>query len=111
MIALHDMQSVAGRDGHARRGGLPHEGDLGRGEAVGLVDEVAQGALQLQGLGGKGAGGFDGAGVFVAQGVEAGGGQGLLLAADALQTTRSNGSRLALTLSLHHLMLSQDEVT
>ena len=29
------------RDGHARRGGLPHLGDLGRCEGVGLVDEDA----------------------------------------------------------------------
>ena len=36
-----------------------------------------------QGFGG--AGGFDGVGVFVAQGVKAGGGQGLLLAANAPQ--------------------------
>ena len=36
--------------------------------------------LQGQGFGGAGAGGFDGAGVLVAQCVEAGGGEGLLLA-------------------------------
>jgi hypothetical protein len=53
---------------------LPHEGDLGGGEGVGLVDEVAEGALQGQFFGGEGAGGFDGAGVLVPRGVEAGGG-------------------------------------
>ena len=40
--------------------------------------------LQGQGLGGEAAGGGDGAGVYVAQRVETGGGQGLLLAPDAL---------------------------
>ena len=45
-----------------------------RGEGVGLVDEVAEGTLQVQGFGGEGAGGFDGAGVLVAQRVKAGGG-------------------------------------
>jgi hypothetical protein len=40
--------------------------------------------VEVQGFGGEGAGVFDGAGVFVAQGMEAGGGQRLLLAADAL---------------------------
>ena len=49
-----------------------------------MIDEVAEGALQGQGFGGEGAGGFDGASVFVAQCVEAGGGEGVLLAADAL---------------------------
>ena len=45
-----------------------------RGEGVGLVDEVAERALQVQGFGGEGAGGVDGAGVFVPQRVKAGGG-------------------------------------
>jgi hypothetical protein len=49
-----------------------------------MVDEVAEGALQFQGFGGEGAGGSDGAGVFVAQCVKAGGGQRLLLAPEAL---------------------------
>ena len=40
-----------------------------RGEGVGLVHEVAEGALQGQGFGGAGAGGGNGAGAFVAQGV------------------------------------------
>jgi hypothetical protein len=40
----------------------------------GLVDEVAERALQLQGFCGEGTGGLDGAGVFVSQRVEAGGG-------------------------------------
>ena len=60
-------------DGHAERGGFPHESNLGRGQAVGLVCEVAERALQVQGFGGEGAGGLDGAGAFLAQGVEAGG--------------------------------------
>ena len=55
------------RDGHAGRGGLPHQGDLCRGEGVGLVDEVAEGALQGQGFGGEGAGRRDGAGVFLSR--------------------------------------------
>jgi hypothetical protein len=45
--------------GMGMRGGLPYEGDLRRGQGVGLVDEVAEGALQGQGFGGEGAGGFD----------------------------------------------------
>ena len=44
------------RDEHPGRGGLPHEGDLHRGRGTGLVDEVAEGALQAQGFGGEGAG-------------------------------------------------------
>jgi hypothetical protein len=36
---------------------LPHEGNLRPGQGVGLVDEVAEGALQGQGFGGEGAGG------------------------------------------------------
>ena len=35
---------------------------MGEGEGVGLVDNVVDGALQGQGLGSQGAGGFDGAG-------------------------------------------------
>ncbi len=65
---------VRSRDGHSRQGGLPHQGDLGGGEGVGLVDEVAEGALKGQGLGCECAGGGEGAGVFIAQGLEAGGG-------------------------------------
>ncbi len=71
-------------DGHAGRGGLPDEINLRRSEAVRLVDEVAEGALQFQDFSGEGAGGFDGAGVLVPQRVKAGGGQGLLPASDAL---------------------------
>ena len=37
---------------------MPQESDFGRGESVGLVDEVAEGALQGQGFGGEGAGGL-----------------------------------------------------
>ena len=40
---------------------LPLRGLIGWGQAVGLVDEVAEGALQVQGFGGEGAGGPDGA--------------------------------------------------
>ena len=46
---------------------------------IAALDEVAEGALQGQGFGGEGAGGLDGAGVFVAQCVKAGGGQGCFL--------------------------------
>jgi hypothetical protein len=53
---------------------LPHEDDLGRGKCVGLVDEVAEGALQGLDFGGEGAGGGDGGGLFVAQRVTTGGG-------------------------------------
>ena len=56
-------------NGHPGRGGLAHQGDLGWGEDAGLVDKVAEGALQGQGFGGEGAGGGECAGVFVAQGV------------------------------------------
>jgi len=41
---------------------LPHAVNLCWGQGVGLVDPVAEGALQFQGLGGEGTGGFDGAG-------------------------------------------------
>ena len=54
-------------DGHAAWGGFPHKVNLCRGQGVGLVDEVAEGALRDQRFGGEGAGGVDGAGVFVAQ--------------------------------------------
>ena len=50
---------------------MPHEGDLRWREGVGPVDEVAERALQGQGFGGEDVGGFEGAGVFVAQGVRA----------------------------------------
>jgi hypothetical protein len=43
----------SGEDGHAGRGGLPNEGHLRRGQALSLVDEVAEGALQDQGFGGE----------------------------------------------------------
>jgi hypothetical protein len=55
------------RDGHAGRRGLPQELNFRRGQAVGLVDEVAEHALQFRGFGGDGAGGLDGAGVPVPQ--------------------------------------------
>jgi hypothetical protein len=63
---------------------LPHKFNLRRGEGVGLVDEVAVGALSVQGFGGEGAGGGDGAGVFVPQSVDPGGGQGKSFAPDAI---------------------------
>jgi hypothetical protein len=44
-------------DRHAGRGGFPHQSNLRRGQAVGLVCVVAVGALQVQGFGGEGAGG------------------------------------------------------
>ena len=43
---------------------MPDESNSHRGQAAGLVDEVAEGALHSPRLGGEGAGGFDGAGVF-----------------------------------------------
>jgi hypothetical protein len=55
-------------------GDFPHEINLRWGQDVGLVDEAAERALQRQGFGGEGAGGFDGAGVFVAPCVDSGGG-------------------------------------
>jgi hypothetical protein len=60
-------------------GGLPHQLDLRPGQGVVLVDEVAEGALQGQGFGGEGAGGFEGAGVLVPQRVEAGSGLVLIV--------------------------------
>jgi len=73
-VSAAERRSYFGRGyGHAGWGGLPHEGDPGGGEAVGLVDQIAEGALQGQGFGGEGSGGFDGAGVFAAQPVKAGG--------------------------------------
>jgi len=53
---------------------LPHELNLRRGQGVGLVDEVAERALQVQGFSGKGAGGGDGAGVLLPQRVQTGAG-------------------------------------
>jgi hypothetical protein len=49
--------SAGRRDRHAGRGGFPHEINLRRGQGVGLVDEVAEGALQVHFFGGAGAGG------------------------------------------------------
>ena len=46
------------RDGHPGRGGFPLELKLRRGQAVGLVAEVAEGALLARGFGGEGAGGL-----------------------------------------------------
>jgi hypothetical protein len=49
-----------------------------------LVDEVAEGAFELQRFGGEGAGGVDAVCVFGAQGGEAGSSEGMLLAAQFL---------------------------
>ena len=71
--ALRDraFQCCERRDGHAGRGRLPHDLNLRRGEGVGSVDEVAEGALQFQGFGGEGAGGLDGAGISASKDVAA----------------------------------------
>ena len=53
---------------------MPHEFNLRWGQGVGLADEAAEGASQVQSFGGEGAGGFDGAGVLIAQEKEVGGG-------------------------------------
>jgi hypothetical protein len=63
---------------------LPHKLNLRRGQGVGLVDRVAEGALQFQGFGGEGEGGVNGAGVFIMQSVKSGGGERQFLAPDAL---------------------------
>jgi len=65
---------------------LPHELNLRRGQGVGLVDEVAEGALQVQGFSGKGAGGGDGAGVLVPQRVQTGGRLVSIVRTDACST-------------------------
>jgi len=44
---------------------LPHQGDFFGREAVGFVDEIADFVFQVQGFGGKGAGGVDGSGIFL----------------------------------------------
>ncbi len=64
-------------DGHSGWGGVPHELDFGGSQAVGGVDEVAQLAFQCQSLSGQNAGGGERVGVFIAQSLERGGGQGL----------------------------------
>ena len=53
-------------------------------QGIGLVDEVAERALQFQSFGGEGAGGFDAAGVLLAQSLNPSGGQREFLASDAL---------------------------
>jgi hypothetical protein len=63
-LALGGIKCCGAGDGHAGRGGLPHEFNLPQGQAIGLIDEVAERALQAQGFGGEGVGGVDGAGVF-----------------------------------------------
>ena len=62
------------------RGGFPYQLNLHRSQGVGLVDKVAEGALQGQCFGGEGAGGLNAAGVFLAQSPDPGGGQRLFLA-------------------------------
>jgi hypothetical protein len=49
--------------GMTERGGFPNELNLRRGQAVCLVGEVAERALQLQGFGGAGAGGLNAGGI------------------------------------------------
>jgi len=67
-------KSVWGRGiGRSGRGGLSKQGNLRRGQEVGLVDKVAEAALQDQGFGGESAGGGNGAGVFAEQRVKSGG--------------------------------------
>ena len=57
-----------------------------------MVDEATEGALQGQGFGGEGAGGGDGADVFVLRRLKAGVGQRLLIA-NALQLPQAQESR------------------
>jgi hypothetical protein len=64
--------------------GFPHQLSLRPGQAVSLVDQLAEGALQFQGFSSEYAGRFDGTGVFLAQSLDPGGGQRLFLAPDAL---------------------------
>ena len=66
---------------HPRRGRLPHQGDLFRGQAVRLVDQVADLALQAQRLPGQDLGGEDGPGVLLSEATEGREAQGVLLAA------------------------------
>ena len=77
------QEHIAGsRMGMLGWGGFPHEFNLRRGQRVGLIDEVAEGTLQVQGFGGEGAGGFGGAGVFVPQRVKADGGSVSIMRTD-----------------------------
>jgi hypothetical protein len=76
-------EGLSGGKWHARRSGLPHERDFCGGEAVGLVDEVGESALEREGFGGFGAGRFDGAGAFVAEALEKSG-EGI----DGIETRR-----------------------
>ena len=62
---------------------MPHDLNLRRGQGVGLVDEVAEGAFQIQGFSGKGAGGGDGADILVPQRVQTGGGLVSIVRTDA----------------------------
>ena len=64
--------------------GFPHQLSLRPGQAVSLVDQLAEGALQFQGFSSECAGRFDGTGVFLAQSLNLGSGQRLFLAPDAL---------------------------
>ena len=89
------LQCCGWRDGHVRRGGLPHEFNLRRGQAVGLIDQLAERALQAQGFGGEGAGGLNGSGVLLAQGKEAGGGLVAIVRTDT-RTTLAWPIRVAL---------------
>jgi len=71
------------REGHAGRGGGPHQGNFFRREAVGGVDEIGEFALEGERLGRERAGGLDGAGVFVTKAFQGGCGEGLGFATDA----------------------------
>ena len=46
---------ASGGMGMLGRDGMPHQGNLRRVEGIGLVDEIAEGALQGSGFGGEGA--------------------------------------------------------
>ena len=56
-VASTDRLCGGRRYGHSRRRCFPHEGDFRRGQGVGLVDEVAEGAPHGQGFSRGGAGG------------------------------------------------------
>src|ERR1035441_4530229 len=64
--------STGRRDGHADGAVCHISGNLHRGQAVSLVDEVAEGALQVRGFGGERAGGLAAAGVIYAQSLKFG---------------------------------------
>ena len=63
---------------------MPEEGDFIGGQAVGFVDEVAQAVFQQQGFACLIAGGFDRPRVFVAQALEPGGRERVLLCRESV---------------------------